>query len=174
MLVAAACGGDSGETTEPAATSTNRPAPTVTTEAASGTTAAELSPTALGDRIGEVYLEAIEDVVAATADRPDGAVAMAALLELKERHIETLVELGRRREALDSEGREAVDGRISRALVSVPPDLFEAYMQAQADYRDIDPGVAELITSFNIITQYASFDLLRQQEPEEAARVLGE
>ena len=55
-------------------------------------------------------------------------------------------------------------------LNRLPATTFEAYQQTLTDYRD-DPDLSDLIASFNIIGQYANFDLLRDQEPDEAARL---
>ena len=57
-----------------------------------------------------------------------------------------------------------------RAVSAVPSETFEAYQEALDFYFD-DPEVRELISDFNVIGQYANFDLLREQEPEEAARL---
>ena len=53
------------------------------------------------------------------------------------------------------------------------PEGTLADFQAVADhyFDSTDAELYSLITSFNIIGQYANFDLLRQQEPDEAARL---
>jgi len=38
-------------------------------------------------------------------------------------------------------------------------------------YPEDDLAFKNLLASFNILTQYADFDLLKQQAPEEAARL---
>ena len=62
------------------------------------------------------------------------------------------------------------------AAVGMLSDLKESYvgqMVALGHRREaLDAaGRAALIADFNIIGQYANFDLLREQEPEEAARL---
>jgi hypothetical protein len=63
-----------------------------------------------------------------------------------------------------------VDARITAALGSLPTATYDAYQQAYTDYSG-DLEVANLIASFNILGQYANFDLLREQAPDEAARL---
>ncbi len=141
-----------------------------TTAADTSTTAAVLSPGALGDQIGAVYLAAYGDLIALLADRPDAAAAAEGLSALKEQYIQEMVALGHQREALDTASRAAVDARITAALDSLPTATYDAYQQAYAAYS-ADLEVANLIASFNILGQYANFDLLRQQAPEEAERL---
>ena len=81
-----------------------------------------------------------------------------------------MVALGHRREALDDAGRAAVDARITAALGGLPTATYDAYQQAYTDYSS-DLDVASLIASFNILGQYANFDLLREQAPAEAERL---
>jgi len=166
IVALSACGDDAGVATT-ASTPTTATTPT---SAAATTTAGAPSPAELGDQIGDLYLTAFDDVVALLADRPDAATAAAELATLKEQYVQEMVALGHQREALDAAGRSAVDARITAALSAVPPATYDAYQQAHADYGE-DLEVANLIASFNIIGQYANFDLLRQQDPDEAVRL---
>lgn len=163
-IAAAGCGDDdaSPSTTEPAAATTTTVVATTTTEAR--------TPTDLGNEIGEIYVAAYGDVVALLADRPDAGTAAEELAALKESYIQRLVALGREREALSTGDRATVDARINIAVNGVPADVFGAYQETIDAYAG-EPEVADLIRSFNIIGQYANFDLLREQEPEEAERL---
>lgn len=156
-----ACSGDAG----PAAT--DRP---VSSAVETTTTTAADDPAALGDEIGGLYVAAYGDLVALLADRPEAAAAVSLVADLKESYVQQFVALGHRREVLDDAGRAAVDARIRSALAGLPQETFDAYAAAAADYAG-DPEVAALIADFNVIGQYANFDLLREQEPEEAARL---
>ena len=174
VLLATGCGGDSepDETTGTTAVPISTSAATTTTSG--GTTSPQVTPSDLGDRIGDTYLAALEDVVALLAARPEGPDTLGAVAELKESYVQVLVELGREREALAPADRTEVDGTLRARAGDVPSDLFAEFQAAVADYYDIDSEVAELVASFNIITQYANFELLAQQDPDEAARVLGD
>lgn len=160
IVVLAGCGGQSAATTTTGETTTTAPA----------TTAAAADPAALGDEIGALYLAAYDDLIALLADRPLPAEAAAAVASLKEQYVQQMVTLGHRREALDGAGRAGVDASITAALSSLPMATYDAYQQAYSDYSG-DLEVANLIASFNILGQYANFDLLREQAPDEAARL---
>ncbi|MCU0280418.1 MAG: hypothetical protein MUE66_00980 [Acidimicrobiia bacterium] len=162
IVALAGCGGQTTATTTTAGTTTTTTAP--------ATTAATADPAALGDEIGALYLAAYDDLIALLADRPASADAAAALASLKEQYIQQMVALGHRREALDDAGRAAVDARITAALGSLSTATYDAYQQAYADYSG-DLEVTNLIASFNILGQYANFDLLREQAPDEAERL---
>lgn len=170
-LVAAGCGGS--EEGNAAASSAADLGSSTTVLASSESTAAQMEPAELGGRIGEMYLRAIEDLVGLLRDRPSGPAALTNLEELKEGYVQDLVALGRLREALSPAERDAVDAAIRATSGAISQDLFTEYQEIQADYFPVDAQLAELVSSFNIITQYANFDLLAEQEPEEAARLLG-
>jgi hypothetical protein len=155
----AACGGDSGTET------TQADAPPETTTSAPARTADDI-----GDDIATLYLAVYDDVVATLEDRPDAATAAADLAALKEQYVQQLVELGWEREALDETDRASVDLAVRLAVGGVPDETFGAYQEAMDFYFD-EAEVRELISDFNIIGQYAAFELLREQEPEEAARL---
>lgn len=165
-MTLAACGGESSD--PPGSVPDTASDPT----AASVTTAPPESddPAALGGEIGALYLQGYDDVVALLADRPAAEAAAVALADLKESYIQQMVAFGHRREALDEAGRAAVDSAIRSALRDLSEETFAAYSEASSDYSGA-PEVAALIGDFNIIGQYANFDLLREQEPDEAARL---
>jgi hypothetical protein len=128
------------------------------------------SPDELADDIGALYLAVYDDVIASLADRPDAAAAKERLDTLKAGYIEQFVAFGRQREAMAGPDRATVDAGVSRALAGLAAETLADYQAAIDHYAD-DPELNELIRSFNIIGQYAAFDLLREQEPEEATRL---
>ncbi len=83
--------------------------------------------------------------------------------------MQKLVELGHKREALDESDRSTVNRTTMAVLGRISPDLYEAYRAAQRNYAGSETG--ELIASFNTITQYMNFELLKRQEPAEAERL---
>lgn len=129
----------------------------------------EVTPEEIGKAVGSLFVQAMADVVEALKDRPAAEEAISRLEEIKEKYIQKLVELGWKREALDETGREVVDDVIIKTIAATPRDLYNSFLQAHKHYMRTDAG--NLIASFNIITQYANFDLLREQAPGEAERL---
>ncbi len=124
----------------------------------------------LGQKIGSSYIETLKQIVAMLNDKLPAADAKAMLTDMKNWTIELMVDLGREREALPEAGRATVDRVLSRRIMEVPADLFREYQAGQMHYKD-DRELFQLIADFNIITQYANFDLLKKQLPKEAKRL---
>lgn len=124
----------------------------------------------LGKKIGSSYVETLKQVVAMLQDKPPAADARAMLTDMKNWTIELMVGLGREREALPPAGRAKVDMILSQRIAALPADLFKGFQEGQAFYKD-DRELFNLIAEFNIITQYANFDLLKKQLPDEAKRL---
>jgi hypothetical protein len=124
----------------------------------------------LGKKIGSSYIETLKQVVAMLNDKPAKEDARAMLTDMKNWTIELMVGLGREREALSADDRATADSVLSSRIAGVSPDLFKEYQAGQAYYKD-DKELFNLIADFNIITQYANFDLLKKQLPGEAERL---
>ena len=130
-----------------------------------------MTPGEIGDQIAELYIQSLKDVTDQLKDKPSVSNVRLQVEALKENYVKQLVEYGRLRENLDSTGRAAVDSRIRMALNAIYNESWYAvYNDVQQHYfRDRD--FHNLVMSFNIIGQYANFDLLKKQEPEEAKRL---
>jgi len=129
------------------------------------------SPQDLAKAIGQAYLESLGKVVDLLKDKPEAASIKPQIVELKEATVQTLVALGHKKEALGAADREVVNAALRLQLGLTPKDMFSAFSQAQQFYFSKDIELANLISSFNIITQYADFDLLKKQTPAEAQRL---
>lgn len=132
---------------------------------------AEIAPAEIGQQIADLYVEAMGDLVELLEDKPEASEVQAKVQALKEETVAEMVELGKKREALDTAGRSTVDSQIRMKISSFYKDpIFTSFNDIQQHYfqaRDFHG----LVMSFNIITQYANFDLLKKQEPEEARRL---
>ena len=124
----------------------------------------------LGKKIGSSYIETLKQVVAMLNDKPAAVDAKAMLGDMKNWTIELMVGLGKEREALSVADRAKVDMVLSNRIAATPADLFKEYQAGQLFYQD-DRELFQLIADFNIITQYANFELLKKQLPEEAKRL---
>ena len=130
------------------------------------------TPKELGEKIGAVYLEAMQEAAKLVEGKPAPADVKAKVEALKEKYVQQLVELGKKREPLSAQDKAAVDSAISLAVMKAGNEpWYKGYSEAVQSYFSKDQEFHKLLTSFNIIGQYASFDLLKKQEPKEAARL---
>ena len=146
-------------------------APDATAAAAPAVPVASTDPAEnLGKKIGSSYIETLKQVVAMLNDKPPAADAKAMLSDMKNWTIELMVGLGKEREALSVADRAKADMVLSNRIAATPADLFKEYQAGQLFYQN-DRELFQLIADFNIITQYANFELLKKQLPEEAKRL---
>lgn len=158
----------------PAAPSSTSASITTTTTAPETTTSVALNPTQLGQAIAETWAEAAQALNGLLDDQPDVVDAAGELAAIKEGYVQKLVALGKRKTEFDAAARAQVDATITAAIRAAEDeewhlnylDIREAYVNMSAD-----PGFVNLISSFNTLTQYADFELLKKQAPEEAARL---
>ncbi|MGC9365727.1 MAG: hypothetical protein ACP5FK_01630 [bacterium] len=132
----------------------------------------EVNPQELGEQIGEVYFNALEDVTILLAEYPEVDEVRSQVEHLKQENILVLVELGKIREELSDQDKAIVDMGIMSVLDSLNDvEWYQTYSDICSHYVSVDRDFYDLVVSFNIIGQYANFDLLKQQEPEEAERL---
>jgi hypothetical protein len=131
-----------------------------------------LTPKELGDKIGAVYVGSLEAATKLLENKPDAATVLPQVAALREQTIQQLVELGKQREALSTSERANVDNAINSALTSIASaPWYKTYSDLSQYYFDKNQDLQKALASFNIIGQYANFDLLKQQEPAEAQRL---
>lgn len=162
-LVGFACGGG-GEKTATADSNENSAAQMAEQKA-------NISPAEIGQKAGELYVKTMGELVESLKDKPEASVALPNIEALKKACVQEMVELGKKREALDEAGKSTVDSQIRMKMSTLNNDpVFTSFNEIQQHYfqnRDFH----KIVMSFNIITQYANFDLLKKQEPEEAQRL---
>ncbi len=164
VLLLAACGGDDASSSPDTAAAEGTTSTTVQAD--------EMSPDELGDAIGATWSEAMQELVALLEGQPEAAAVTSQVQELKESYITELVALGEMREALSDSDKAKVDSRALVALgASADEPWYTSYMDIYNGYPEDDLDFKNLLASFNILTQYAAFDLLKEQAPEEAARL---
>jgi hypothetical protein len=156
----AACGGDD----DGAAPSGGLPDDPDAVEEAS-------TPKDLGELISRTYIEMIDEVRPFVESRPEPAQLQPRLEGIKARYIETFVAYGRQREAMSESDRALVDSAALVYLSANGPTEVDWANEATADYEDSYPELGATLGEINILSQYAYFDLLRQQSPDEAARL---
>ena len=164
LLLLTACGGDDSNSST--ATTSGGDSGSTTVQAS------EMTPDELGDAAVATWSEAMQELVALLESKPEAATIQSQVEQLKETYVVKLVALGRLREALSDSDKAKVSSGITAGLEATADEpWFMSYMEIYDGYADGDLGFANLLASFNILTQYADFDLLKQQAPEEAARL---
>jgi hypothetical protein len=120
----------------------------------------------------KLYLASLKEVAALIKDKPEPGTVKDKVAELKETYIKKFVELGRKRETLDESAKQKYNMTLVASLGNaLNDDDFKAYQEAIKPYFATNQDFYKLINSFNIITQYVDFELLKQQEPKEAERL---
>ena len=133
------------------------------------------TPKAMGEVVATLYVDTMKSVTEAVEGRPEAAEVRPELERIKAEAVERLVELGRKREALDDADKAVFDRQVRGAMRGVQGEVFQAFSEAHKHYMEADRELGDLLASFNVITQYAAFELLKKQEPEEYERLgLGE
>jgi hypothetical protein len=166
-LFLAACGADSSEPAPARSTTTAVPPDTATT-----TTIAELTAVDLATSISGAWAEAMQRLVALLREKPEASTVQADVADLKEEYIQRLVEFGRERLQLSPSDQAQVDSLVSQALLGMASERwYTDYTALYQHYSTGDLEFANLVAGFNILTQYAFFEVLKVQAPEEAARL---
>ncbi|MGW8316574.1 MAG: hypothetical protein ACWGNV_13310 [Bacteroidales bacterium] len=130
-----------------------------------------LTPDEIGAAVSDLYVQAMTDLNTLLENEPPADEVKDDIAALKEKYVQQLVKYGQEREEMDESDRSKMDLAIRLGLNDVYDDqTYTDYSEHINNYFD-DTDVRELLSSFNILTQYANFDLLRQQEPEEAQRL---
>jgi hypothetical protein len=141
-------------------------------QVAATTTTVSPSPAELGQAVAATWAEAIQRVVVLLRARPAVDSVRTQVAELKEEYVQRMLALGRQIAQLQLDGKALADSTIEAALeAAADTDWFREYVAIYDDYSDGDLDFAYLLASFNILTQYADFELLKAQDPEEAARL---
>jgi len=133
--------------------------------------AKEMTADEIGAAVSEIYVQAMTDLTGLLQDNPPAAEVEPKIASLKEEYIQKLIKYGEKREALEESDRSKMDLAIRLGLNDVYKDqVYANYSEAVNTYFN-EETVRELLASFNILTQYANFELLKQQEPDEAQRL---
>lgn len=131
-----------------------------------------MTPEELADAIMTTYREAIGEVVTLTAGMPDAESIYDDAVALKEKYVQKFVAYGKQKAAMSEADRSTVDSKLRIGMSSFYGDpTFKAYMEATNAYISTHRELHKTLADFNVITQYADFELLRKQSPKEAERL---
>jgi hypothetical protein len=126
----------------------------------------------LGDEVTQHYFDALDEMETLLGRELPTDSLRTEIQTLKDKYIETFVSYGHKREAMSDGDREVFDARVRQAITLSTPSALDVMSTATASLiADGETELADEIMSFNVITQYVFFDLLKVQEPEEAQRL---
>ncbi|MFC2141868.1 hypothetical protein ACFLR7_02925 [Acidobacteriota bacterium] len=132
---------------------------------------ANMTPEEIGVQVGDLYEQAMSELVGALEERPAVADVKEQIESMREEYIQKLVALGKLREELTAAEKSKTDLQVHlkfNELNKTP--MYASFNEIQMHYFS-DRSFHKTIMSFNILTQYASFELLKKQDPDEAARL---
>jgi hypothetical protein len=129
-------------------------------------------PETLSNAVIEVWSQSMQALVTLLEAKPEVSAVKAEVQTLKEAAIQSLVALGRQRETFSDADRARVDSLEWVALEDLAGETwYTSYNSLWSYYSGADLEFGNLIAGFNTLTQYSDFGLLKQQLPEEAARL---
>jgi hypothetical protein len=136
------------------------------------TTVPPVTAATVATGVVDTWAEAMQRLVGLLEGTPRPDAVRADVEDLKEEYIQRFVAYGRQRLELNDAGQEEMRSLTAQGLSALSEEpWFESYMSLYEHYSMGDVEFSDLLASFNILTQYADFDLLKQQAPEEAARL---
>ncbi len=142
--------------------------------AAAAATTAEPRVTAAAVATGAIdtWSELMQRLVGLLEDNPQPDAIRTEVEDLKEEYIQRLVVFGWQRSELTAAEQKEMSSLTSIGMEELAEESWYVdYMSLYDHYSRGDLDFADLLASFNILTQYADFELLKQQAPEEAARL---
>ena len=155
ILLAAGCGGETADGTD----ETSDQVEEVT------------DPEAFGNSVADIYEEMYASLNELVSRGLTAEELWPEITSMKENYIARFVALGAIREGMTEEQKQTANRTLTSRFYNLDMDVFNSVNDAIVLYRDQDNALANEISQMNILTQYADYTLLRQQEPEEAARL---
>ena len=155
IILAAGCGGEAAEGTD----GTSSQFEEVT------------DPEALGNTIADIYVEMYANLNDLLNQGLSAEELWPELTAMKEDYISQFVALGAVREGMTEGQKQVINQTLHSRFYNLDSDVFNSVNDAIIHYREQDNSLANEISQMNILTQYSDYELLRDQEPEEAVRL---
>ncbi len=168
-LLASGCG-----STTPSDTSASTAAAGGSTTSLTGSEATSMSGGELGQAAAALWAEATQRLNTVLEGMPSVDDVKDDVAALKEEYVQKLIALGKARRSMDASAKAQADSAIASAFSAAADEVWYTTYLATYDeyaYQSGDVDFVNLLGSFNILTQYADFELLKQQEPDEATRL---
>ena len=128
-------------------------------------------PTELGKKIAADHEAMMAELAKVLEGKPAPDALRPKIADLKKKYIQLHVASGKQRESLAPADRQKCDSALRSAMFSMNRDTLKALQAAASEVRKEDNDLANELASFNTLTQYASYELLKKQLPKEAERL---
>jgi hypothetical protein len=147
-----------------------------TAPGASTATSTEPQTVQLGKQVAALWGEAIQKTLPLLEGTPPAASIQPQVAALKEQYVQQMVTLGRQIRALPASDQQSIYDRAMDILSSEgATDWFLSYKDLYERYAalsdEASQDLAVTVSSFNTLTQYAFFDVLIANDPDEATRL---
>jgi hypothetical protein len=129
------------------------------------------NPAELGKKIAADHQAMMKELDGILEGKPAPDALRPKIADLKKKYIQLHVASGKQRESLTPEDRQKCDGALRSALFSMDRETLKTLQAAVSEVRKQDNDLANELSSFNTLTQYAAYELLKKQLPEEAKRL---
>jgi soluble P-type ATPase len=128
-------------------------------------------PASLGKTIAANHEAMMKELVTILDAKKTPEELRPAIQSLKEKYIKIHVASGKQREKLGEQERKKCDAELQSAMFGMKRDTLKKLQEVTAAIRKEDNDLANELASFNVLTQYAVFELLKKQLPKEAERL---
>lgn len=157
----------------PDQTSTSLTGPTVPSSTTSST---EPQTHLLADEVAATWAESIQDLVPLLENTPPVASIQAQVADLKEQYIQKMVLIGTDVALLDAEDQQTVYVRATDSMSAMgDAPWFSSYKARYVPYEEMTDAASQefavVLASFNTLSEYAFFNLLKEDKPDEASRL---
>ena len=167
-LALAGCAGELPDKSGTGSTASTAPA---------STTSSTLSETyRLGDEVAAIWAESIQKLDPILKNTPPVASIQQQVADLKEQYIQKMVAVGKQIIALNSDEQQTVYDRSNDTMAAMgEATWFVDYQSLYAPYQAMEDETSQefavVLASFNTLSEYAFFNLLKDDLPDEAARL---
>jgi len=144
------------------------------TNAKSGQKMKKFSTLEWAGEVYAIYEDSYNQLDVLLGQKPDFTPKLTEEVKaIKASVIEKMLSLGKIRAGWNEADQKTSSDQLGVKIFNISrnPAWPRVNNEARIYYAKIDPEIAVLISSFNIITQYSQFELLKKQEPLEAERL---
>jgi hypothetical protein len=135
----------------------------------------QMSSEQYSDAICDIYVKAMTDLGDILTKYPKANDAMKADVDtLYERTVQELLPFGKASQSFSAEKKKAYDTALLQAIFGTFDGLqltMDTINARTDDLNNFNQTLWDKVSSMDIITRYADFDLIKQQDPAEAARL---